>query len=205
MIDGLFKNRIDPLWDRLARPLARVFTANQVTVLGLLTVLVICGLYLAFGSTLWFGIGLLFAFAADSLDGAVARLRNEASRFGGYLDAIVDRYQETAVLAALAWKTGHWPALFFVMTGSFLTSYAKARTAIETPISNTDWPDLFERQERIFFLCALLVLNGFIGDKIFPSSSLLQAGFWIMAVLCHGTAIQRFFRAKSLLQGTRDT
>ena len=200
MIDGLFKNHIDPLWDRAARPLAWYFTANQVTVLGFCIVIAMAVAYVFHGPTLWFGIGLIFAFSADSLDGAVARLRGETSRFGGYLDAIVDRYQEMAVLAALAFKTGYWPAAFFVLAGSFLTSYAKARTAIEMPISNTAWPDLFERQERIIFICLLLIVNGLFGEWLKPSFDLVFAGLWVMAALCHATAAQRFFRARTILK-----
>lgn len=200
MIDGLFKRHIDPLWEGLARPLARYCTANQVTLLGLVAVVAVSAAFLFHGSTLWFGIGLIIAFSADSLDGAVARLRGEASRFGGYLDAIIDRYQEMAVLAALAFKTGYWPAAFFVLAGSFLTSYAKARTAVEVPISNSDWPDFFERQERIMFICALLILDGVLTQWFNLHFNLILWGLWIMAALCHATAIQRFFRARTILR-----
>lgn len=198
MIDGLFKRHIDPLWESAARPLAKVCTANQVTVLGLVAVAGLSLFYAATGSALWFGIGLLLAFSADSMDGAVARLRNESSRFGGYLDAMVDRYQELVVLAAIGFKTGSWPVVFLVLAGSFMTSYAKARTAIEMPISNTDWPDLFERQERIIFLCGLLIVSAF--STSWFGYDLLPAGLWLMAALCHVTALQRFFRARDLLR-----
>lgn len=200
MIDGLFKKHIDPLWEGAARPVARVMTANQVTLTGLLVVAVMSVAYLWHGSTLWFGVGLIFAFSADSMDGAVARLRGESSHFGGYLDAMVDRYQELFVMAALAHATGNWPAAFAVLSGAFLTSYAKARTAVEMPISNSDWPDLFERQERIIYLCLLLILNGLAGDWINRSFDLMSAGLWGMALLCHVTAVQRFFRARTLLR-----
>ena len=197
MIDGLVKRHIDPLWEMLARPLAARMTANAMTVTGLAIVMAMSAGYLLHGSEFWFGLGLIFAFATDSLDGAVARLRGESSRFGGYLDAMVDRYQEMAVMAALALHNGFWPQAFFVLSGSFLTSYAKARTAVEMPISNTEWPDLLERQERIIFLCGLLlladVLRGWIADP-------LAAGLWIMAALCHATALQRFWRARGMLK-----
>jgi archaetidylinositol phosphate synthase len=199
MIDGLFKKHIDPLWEGLARPLARHCTANQVTIFGLLAVMAVSAAFLSHGSTLWFGIGLIIAFSADSLDGAVARLRGEASRFGGYLDAVIDRYQEMAVLAALALKTGHWPAAFFVLAGSFLTSYAKARTAVEMPIINSDWPDLFERQERIIFICALLIFDGVLTR--WSGFDIILPGLWVLAALCHVSAIQRFFRARTILKG----
>lgn len=204
MIDGLFKDYIDPLWERLAAPVARHFTANQVTVAGLGLVVLMSAAYLYHGSTLGFGIGLIFAFSADSLDGAVARLRRETSRFGGYLDAITDRYQEMIVLGALAQQTGHWAAGFFVLAGSFLTSYAKARTAIEMPISNAAWPDLFERQERLIFICALLILNGFFGASLAQHFDLMSVGLWSLAAISHVTALQRFMRARSILRKEPD-
>lgn len=200
MIDGLFKKHIDPLWEGAARPVARVMTANQVTIAGLLIVAAMSLAYLWHGSTLWLGIGLIFAFSADSMDGAVARLRRESSHFGGYLDAMVDRYQELVVMAALAHATGNWPAAFAVLSGAFLTSYAKARTAVEMPISNSDWPDLFERQERIIYLCLLLIVNGLAGAWINTYFNLLTVGLWVMALFCHATAVQRFFRARTMLR-----
>jgi phosphatidylglycerophosphate synthase len=200
MIDGLFKDYIDPMWDRVAQPVARHFTANQVTVAGLGLVALMSAAYLYHGSTLWFGIGLIFAFSADSLDGAVARLRRETSRFGGYLDAMTDRYQELIVLAAVAQKTSHWPETFFVLAGSYLTSYAKARTAIEMPISNAAWPDLFERQERLIFICALLILNGFFAAWAAPHFDLLSLGLWSLAAISNATALQRFMRARKILK-----
>jgi phosphatidylglycerophosphate synthase len=204
MIDGLYKKHIDPMWDRIARPMARHFTANQVTVLGFAFSLLLCLAYAFWQSSFWFGIGLAFAFAADSLDGAVARLRAETSRFGGYLDAMTDRYQELAVLTAIAWVNGLWIAAFFVLTGTYLVSYAKARTAIEISISNSDWPDLMERQERVIYTCVLLVAAGLFGTAIAPWFNLMEWGLWLLAALTHATAIQRFMRARRLLMSSAE-
>jgi len=199
MIDGLYKKHIDPVWEHIARPLARHFTANQVTLFGFAVSLLLCLAYAFWQSATWFGIGLAIAFAADSLDGAVARLRSETSHFGGYLDAMTDRYQEFAVLAAIGWVNGLWLAAFLVLAGTYLVSYAKARTAIEISISNSDWPDLMERQERVIYTCILLVVAGLFGAALAPWFNLLEAGLWVLAALTHATAIQRFLRARRLL------
>jgi archaetidylinositol phosphate synthase len=201
MIDGLFKHRIDPFWNFLARGLARKLTANQVTFLGLLLVAAAALAYLHHRSPLWFGLSLALAFSADSLDGAVARLRGETSHLGGYLDAMIDRYQEIVVLMALAIALDAWAPAFLACTGALLTSYAKARTALEVPVPNTGWPDLFERQERIIFLCALLIFGPWLGGWMgFGTTQVLGAGLWLLAALCHATAIQRMLRAARLLQ-----
>ena len=150
MIDGLMKNVIDPMWERMARPLIRAgLTPNQVTGLGLLLIIVVSGAYLAHQNHLVFALTLAVAFAFDALDGAVARQRNMATKFGGYFDAMVDRYQELVVLAAIAWVNDLWALALLAFSGAMITSYAKARTAIEIPIKNEAWPDLFERLERI--------------------------------------------------------
>lgn len=204
MIDGLYKHHIDPLWEKLAKPLARHLTANQVTVLGFLVSLLLCLAYAIWASPLWFGLGLAIAFAADSLDGAVARLRHETSKFGGYLDAMTDRYQELAVYGVIAWVNDLWPQAFLVLAGTYLTSYAKARTAIEQPISNTAWPDLFERQERVFYTCILLVATSLLGGLLAEPRTILSYGLWGLAALTHFTAIQRFLRARRLLRKPQD-
>jgi len=80
-----------------------------------------------------------------------------------------------------------------------LSSYAKARTAIEISISNSDWPDLMERQERVIYTCILLVVAGLFGAALAPWFNLLEAGLWVLAALTHATAIQRFLRARRLL------
>ena len=84
MIDGLMKHLIDPLWDRLAQPLARAgLMPNQVTLMGLGLILLASAAYLIHQSHLAYGITLAIAFVFDALDGAVARLRGMESKLGG--------------------------------------------------------------------------------------------------------------------------
>lgn len=196
MIDGLFKKYIDPLWEMPARPLSRVFTANQVTLMGLGLIAVVSLAYVWHKAPFFYALTLAIAFSADSLDGAVARLRGESSAFGGYLDAVVDRYQEMIAIAALAYVSDAWVAGYFAICGAFLTSYMKARAAMETPVDNVAWPDLFERQERIFFICLALVCQSLFGGRF----DVIPWALWLLALLTHVTAAQRFLRARKLLK-----
>ncbi len=200
MIDGLIKHVLDPLWEAAATPLIRAgLTPNQVTLAGLGLISAASLAYLWHQSLIWFGLSLALAFAFDALDGAVARRRGMQSKSGGYLDAMVDRYQELAVLAALAWVHDLWGLALFVFAGGVLTSYAKARTALELPVSNDNWPDLMERLERIIFLCVLLVIAGALtGLGIEPRLPLI-VGLTVLGILTHLTAVQRMRRAFALL------
>ena len=199
MIDGLFKRYIDPLWEMPAKPLSRVMTANQVTLMGLGLIALVSLAYVWHRAPFWYALTLGLAFSADSLDGAVARLRKESSAFGGYLDAVVDRYQEMIAIAALAYVSDAWVAGYFAISGAFLTSYMKARAAMEMPVDNVAWPDLFERQERILFICLALVCQSLFGGYV----DVIPWALWLLAILTHVTAVQRFLRARKLLKGTR--
>ena len=197
MIDGLIKSRIDPLWEAMATPLVRArMTPNQVTFTGLVLVTLVSGLYLWHGLPLVYGLTLALSFVFDALDGAVARRRNMRSRRGGYFDAMVDRYQELIVLCTLGYMHDAWPLAMLALAGSVFTSYAKARTAIETPISNDDWPDFFERMERVIFLCVMLVLAGLLASY---GERIVTIGLAVFAFLAHLTALQRARRAAQML------
>jgi CDP-diacylglycerol--glycerol-3-phosphate 3-phosphatidyltransferase/archaetidylinositol phosphate synthase len=67
--------------------------------------------------------------------------------------------------------------------------------AIEIPIQNEAWPDLFERLERIIYLCVLLLVAG-----IFAADWIMPVGLGIYAALCHVTALQRARRAAGMLR-----
>ncbi|GAA6180492.1 MULTISPECIES: CDP-alcohol phosphatidyltransferase family protein [unclassified Shimia] len=195
MIDGLMKSTIDPLWDAMATPLVKArLTPNQVTSIGVVLIIVVSLAYIWHQSAAIYGLCLILAFSFDSLDGAVARRRNMSTKAGGYFDAMVDRYQELAVLATLAFVHDAWPLALACFSGSIITSYAKARTAIEMPVSNTDWPDFFERLERVIYLCAMLLIAGALGGWV------VTWGLVGFAVLAHFTALQRFLRASKMLR-----
>ncbi len=201
MIDGFFKRNIDPLWDHAATPLIRLgATPNQVTMLGLLLVLASAGAYLWHQASFIAAISLAIAFSADSLDGAVARRTGQTSHFGGYLDAMVDRYQEAAVLLVLAVLAGAWLPAMLALFGAVITSYAKARAALEIEINNDDWPDLFERLERVVFVCVLLVADGVYELLSGHAFVLLTPGLWLLALLTNLTAVQRMLRARKLMR-----
>lgn len=201
MIDSLMKNVLDPLWESAARPLVRLgATPNQVTLAGLVLIVLAALGYLWHRSEILFGLCLALAFAFDALDGAVARARNMQSRAGGYLDGVVDRYQELAVLAVLAHVHDLWALALAGFSGAVLTSYAKARTALEIKVGNDGWPDLFERLERIVFLCALLIGAGVAAAFGLSAGLVLAWGLALYAVLAHVSALQRARRAWRLLR-----
>ncbi len=197
MIDARFGAHTRRIWEFLARGLIRAgCSPNSVTLAGLVLVVLASLAYLWHGNSLAYGLCLVVALASDGLDGAVARLTGRSTRFGGYLDAVVDRYQEIIVLGAIAWMQGCWPAAFFAITGALLTSYNKARVALEIAVDNNDWPDLLERLERMIVLIALLLADTLLAGHGWP---ILPGGLLLLGALAHLTAWQRFLRARRRL------
>lgn len=172
----------------IARLAALPISANQITVIGLLLVVFNCSVFALSGNTFWFGSGLISALLFDMIDGSVARAQGRTSKLGGYLDAMIDRYQEVLIYLTLGAVLGQWLPVFLIITGSMLTSYAKARVALEIETDNKGWPDLLEKPMRLFILCV-----GLIGAPVLPW--FLPVSLWILAVLTHVTALQRFARA----------
>lgn len=201
MIDGYFKGRIDLFWNRIAHVLAALhLTPNHITWAGLVLVVANCLLYLLHENNLLFGLLLAVSFSFDALDGALARVTGLASGYGGYLDAVIDRYQELAIYLVLAYVNNYWAICFLAITGSLLVSYNKARTAVETPINNDKWPDLTERLERIILICTGLILDPYISMPDPLHNSFLFNIILLTGILAHFTAVQRFFRARKILR-----
>lgn len=76
------------------------------------------------------GVLIQLASVLDGCDGELARLRAQSSDYGGWLDAILDRYGDAALIAALTWQAmnGDGPSAFWLgmaaLAGSFMASYS---------------------------------------------------------------------------------
>lgn len=122
----------------MVAPLARAgVTPNGLTLFGLF-LNIVAGAVLATGALIPGGICVLIAGASDLFDGALARVTNQNTKFGAFLDSTLDRYSEAVVLlgvqAALlrstepAWMIWTGVLLCYVFAiGSLMVSYTRAR------------------------------------------------------------------------------
>src|SRR5438270_3063865 len=84
-------------------PLARLgVTPNAVTIAGFLFNVITAGV-IATGHLTTGSILLFLSAGFDMLDGALARVSSQQSRFGAFLDSVLDRYSEATVLGALVY------------------------------------------------------------------------------------------------------
>lgn len=150
--------------DGLSRVVAKTgITPNSVTWIGFL-ITVIAAFVISSGSLLAGGLIFLFSSFFDMLDGAVARATGKVTKFGGILDATLDRLSEAAIFIAIivyyAPGNDSWPLLLTGLTlaGSQVVSYLRAR-AEANGLEGKE--GIFTRPERVIVL-AIGLLTGWL-------------------------------------------
>jgi CDP-diacylglycerol---glycerol-3-phosphate 3-phosphatidyltransferase len=140
-------------------------TPDAMTVIGVMLNLA-AAVVIGFGHLFIGGIVFLLAGLFDMLDGALARFMGKTSKFGAIFDSTSDRVTEAALFISFIFITGVgvWPynvtwelvLVFLALTGSFLTSYIRARAEA----LNIDCTvGIFTRPERVIVLALGLLLN----------------------------------------------
>lgn len=135
---------------------------------------------------------LMLSGFCDALDGALARLYGEVTALGGFLDSLLDRYVDSAVLCGLI-LSGlcdlFWG--FLALIGSLLTSYVRARSeAADVPMETVG---IMERAERIIVIIAASIISALLAE-----ATALRVSIIFLAVASNLTVIQRalYFRRK---------
>ena len=191
--------------DRLAGGLAAIgLSPNAWTLISLVPAL--AGLVALVMHQLALGLAM-FALSAfiDIVDGTVARVTNQVSDKGAYIDGVVDRYVELMLYLGLLIYIGRgdflglpnevWIVLliFGGLMTSFVRAYADHRGIVKDPVELKRMGGLLERLERLM----LLYFGMFLG--LFDIQWLM-AVIALTALLANATALQRIrfaLRAKS--------
>jgi len=164
---------------------------NTVTLIGLAGTVGVAVL-IVLGHLTWAGILLLIMGPVDAMDGALARLRNEASDWGAFVDAVTDRYSELFLfLGFLLYYLVHTNVAgillaYLAAAGSVLVSYVKARADAQKLDANVG---LLTRVERY-----LVLIPGLIFSGLYPPLALIA--LTIIAIFANFTALQRIFRVR---------
>ena len=156
---------------------------NTMTLLGLVGNL-LAAFLIARGQIVAGGVVVLLMGPIDAIDGTMARLRGQLTRFGGILDSVVDRYSELIILGGLLvyyTQQADWQGVilcYLAAAGSVLVSYVKARAeAAEYPVKG----GMLTRVERYIVTALFLLINHPI------------IAVWVLALLANATAIQRLW------------
>jgi CDP-diacylglycerol--glycerol-3-phosphate 3-phosphatidyltransferase len=161
----------------VARPLARArVTPDALTVLAVVASAGVVGLAALSRHRLLAAAALaVVAGLIDSLDGAVAVLRDRVSRYGTVLDSTCDRLSDTLLVTAL-WVAGA-PAALCVLGGvlMFLQEFVRAHAAV-AGMRETGVITVWERPTRVIVTSAFLAAAGIHGPGWWP---LLGSAAWV--------------------------
>ena len=127
---------------------------NVLTLLGLLLAVPVAWCWYL-GQQSRGGWLLVIVSILDLLDGSVARVSGRVTRFGGYLDSVIDRYTDILLYAGalsylLRHTTGQTQIVYLVVwvgavAGAIMPSFARARAETLIPLCKVGY---FERGER---------------------------------------------------------
>ena len=151
-----------------------------------------CALLIGFGHMTWAGILLLIMGPVDAMDGALARMRNEASAWGAFVDAVTDRYSELFLfLGFLMYYMVHSNPLGYPVC---LPGRGRlgAGVVCQGPggcLKLDANVGLLTRVERY-----LVLIPGLIFSGLYPPLALIA--LVIIAIFANFTALQRIFRVR---------
>ena len=186
-----------PLVKLIAKGLSKVGVTPNVA-----TVIMFAFSILSFFSLIFLNHLLLFAMLIlitgifDGVDGAIARLTNKTTIFGGFFDSVMDRFSEMVIFLALLiymWNQYLWNILdmkliiFISFFATIMISYSRARA--ENFFKEGDYDvGLLGRSEKLFYLFVTMAIAFFLGF----TKEFLFLYMWLVL----GTFAFRFFLIK---------
>jgi archaetidylinositol phosphate synthase len=191
------KKRVQNLLTLEAKAAHRIgLTPNIVSLIGLTLALLSASTFaLAQRQPLWILLAtilLLISGFCDALDGVIARIFQQITILGGFLDSLLDRYSDAAVYAGLIIGGLCNPIWGLAsLTGSVMVSYSRARAeAIGIEMESIG---IAERAERMLILSVASIAAIFWIEA-------LNIGIILLAFLSNFTVLQRVLHVYFLLK-----
>lgn len=170
---------------------------NILTAIGVV-INVGCGVLFGFGDFFWAGIVLIVANIFDMLDGNVARMTGNVTKFGGFLDSTLDRLSDMVVfLGIMVFYAGNSPqhSLLHVtlagvaMMASVMVSYTTARSEGLGVKANVGF---LQRPERVVLLIIGALSTWNWSSDVFWINRMPQV-LWVLAVGSVWTLVHRMY------------
>ena len=192
--------------DAMVRGLASMGIAPNILTATGVTINVGCGVLFGFGEFFWAGIVLIVANLFDMLDGNVARLTGNVTKYGSFLDSSLDRLSDMVVFLGIMMFYGrnipqHSLLNVFLagmgMIASVMVSYTTARSEGLGVKANVGF---LQRPERVVLLIIGALSTWNWNSENFFANRMPQV-LWVLAIGSFWTMIQRMlFIRKELRQ-----
>jgi len=198
------KFRLRRIFKPLVKSVANILSKIGVTP-NLATFIMFCFSILSFVALFCFSNLFLFSIFVfitgflDGVDGAIARIKERATLFGGFFDSVMDRMSEFVIFFALliySWNSILWGIIdmkfiiFISFFSSIMISYLRSRAEVFFK-GDFDF-GLMARSERLFYLVITMIFAYFYGY--------FNEFLFIFMLLVLATAIFRYFKIAKLLK-----
>jgi CDP-diacylglycerol---glycerol-3-phosphate 3-phosphatidyltransferase len=181
---------------------------NILTAIGV-TINVGCGVLFGVGEFFWAGIVLIVANLFDMLDGNVARLTGNVTRFGAFLDSSLDRLSDMVVFVGImifyASNTPQHSLLNVFLAsvgliGSVMVSYTTARSESIGVKANVGF---MQRPERIVLFIIGALSTHWESTNFFANR--MPQVLWVLAIGSLWTFVHRMYFTWTQLRETKFT
>ena len=189
-----YKPKLDKLITIIAKPFVKI-NPNILTFLGVIPPILFFIFLL--NKNYLFALLMFLGLFFDTIDGAVARITNKITPFGGFLDSSMDRISDFLLISAFGFSgIVKWEIIVIVAFLSFLVSYLRSRGELAGSGKISLAVGIMERTERIVFL-VLALLAQWLFPKVLVVSqfNISEVIFIIIGLLTFITALQRIIVA----------
>jgi len=187
MIETFIRPRIQSWFDLMAKKISSQCTANTITLCAFVAG-ILAGISIAFNYKI-LGISLiLLSGLCDILDGSIARLTNDSSELGAYIDLISDRMVEAAIIIGMAISMPEYSFAYITFFAAVLLHFSTflAAGALFKNTGNKSMhydTSLIERAEAFVIFIFVLLFPQYLYSTFLCFNGLI---FWC--------GISRFFR-----------
>ncbi len=175
---------------------------NSLTVLRILLVPVFVGLLLYghFDAAL---ITLLIAALTDVLDGMIARLTDQRTRLGEYLDPLADKLLLMSAIITLSVLDfiPIWAVIIVVSRDAILLAGTVIANLSETNINIS--PTAMGKGTTFAQVCYVIAIMLQVTGQV--SASLVEPFLWVMVILTVGSGVHYLWRGIQSVNGTNTT
>lgn len=200
MFNGAFRKKSGWVFERVGAFFAKTHIPPNVFSSLALVVAAAGALFFRFRLYLPAFVFIGVACLWDTIDGAVARAEKRVTKFGYYLEGIIDKWVEVIIYVGFA-ASGYALESFLVISATLMLSFAKPRAAMVVPIGEHDWPAIGERFDRLLLLNIGLVVFLFLPHVHLGNVEVrtLSIVFMVLFIIIIVGSIQRIFYAKKII------
>lgn len=186
------KPKLTPLINKLSGPFT-ILPPNLISIVGIIFPVLFLW-FMTQQQYIW-ALIMLAGTAFDLLDGAVARLTNKVSAFGGLLDSTLDRLADALLIIGFYYAgLVSLELVLVVLVESYLISYIRSRAELAAKGNLVLNVGIVERPERLLLL-GLALISAFapLAGITVLNCTLTQTLFIVLAILSFVTVLQRLY------------